>query len=187
MKIISTILPEVLIIEPAVFNDTRGQFFESFHKLKYKDAGIPVEFIQDNVSVSMKNVLRGLHFQYPYGQDKLVSVLQGEVLDIILDIRIGSPTFGQWVSIILNNDNKRQVFVPQGFAHGFIANCDNTIFSYKCSDYYNSQTEHSILWNDPMLDIAWTSKEPLLSSKDSCAQKLNEYQLDQLPKYKNII
>lgn len=182
MKITPTELPEVFIIEPTVFNDSRGCFFESYHQARFKEAGLCHDFVQDNISVSMKGVLRGLHFQNPHAQTKLVSVLQGEVFDVAVDIRVDSPTFGRWVSVILSGENKKQLYIPAGFAHGFVSLTDHTIFVYKCSALYNAAAEASIIWNDPTLQITWPINDPVLSNKDATAPKLNDYSWYRLPK-----
>ncbi len=166
MKIIPSEIPDVLIIEPKVFEDQRGFFFESYNQQLYQKAGIKTEFVQDNHSQSIKNTLRGLHYQINPGQDKLVRVVVGEVFDVAVDIRFGSPTFGQWVSIHLSAANKRQVFIPRGFAHGFCVTSDIAEFEYKCSHFYSQQDERGILWNDTDLNIKWPVKNPLLSDKD---------------------
>lgn len=182
MKIITTKFSDIFVIEPQIFNDHRGCFFENYHKTKYEQYNLKNIFVQDNISVSMKNVLRGLHFQYPNEQCKLVSVLRGEVFDVVVDIRTNSPTFGQWFSIILNEHNKKQLYIAEGFAHGFVALSDNTIFNYKCSDFYNSTAERSILWNDPSIGISWPITNPILSYKDNNAPELNDIAKEYLPK-----
>ena len=141
MKIVKTEIPGVIILEPKVFQDGRGLFMETYQKQKYKEAGITASFVQDNLSVSQKNTLRGLHYQYPKGQAKLVQVLQGSVLDVAVDIRRGSPSFGRCVSVELNDVNKKQLFIPSGFAHGFIVLTDTALFNYKCSNYYSPADE----------------------------------------------
>lgn len=183
MKLIPQEIQGLMIIEPDVYSDSRGYFFESFNKLKFDEIGIKDNFVQDNISFSSKDTLRGLHFQYPYDQAKLVNVLQGEVFDVAVDIRVGSPTFGHWKSFVLNSVNKLQLYIPRGFAHGFLAIQDNTIFSYKCTEFYNSKTEASILWNDEDLNIKWPTKTPLLSSKDLSAHNLLNFSSNFLPKY----
>ncbi len=187
MKKILTDLAGVVIIKPDAFQDYRGYFFESFNSIRYKSLGIIEDFVQDNISVSIRNTLRGMHFQNPNMQGKLVSVLNGEALDVIMDIRVGSPTFSKWTSVLLNNKNKYQVYIPPGFAHGFLALEDNTIFHYKCTEFYNAAAEKSILWNDPNLHIEWPCLAPLLSSKDSGASLLSDMSEDELPKFLTII
>ena len=167
MKIIQTNIEGLLIIEPAVFGDSRGYFFESYNESDYEKAGIRVKFIQDNESLSQKNVLRGLHLQLPpYGQAKLVRVNQGAVLDVAVDVRKNSPTYGKYFAAELNAANKRMMFIPEGFAHGFLTLEDNTIFIYKCSHFYNKASEACISWNDPAIGIEWNIKDPVLSQKD---------------------
>jgi dTDP-4-dehydrorhamnose 3,5-epimerase len=172
MNVIETDLPGVLIIEPKVFGDDRGFFMETWNKERYAEAGIPTEFVQDNISFSKKGVLRGLHFQDPNPQGKLVSVLQGEVYDVAVDIRRGSPAFGKWVGVSLSSDNKRQLYVPEGFAHGFCVTSETALFSYKCTDWYNSKAEKTLLWNDPGLGIKWPLEKPRLSEKDKVGCEL---------------
>jgi dTDP-4-dehydrorhamnose 3,5-epimerase len=172
MNVIETDLPGVLIIEPKVFGDDRGFFMETWNKERYAEAGIPTEFVQDNISFSKKGVLRGLHFQNPNPQGKLVSVLQGEVFDVAVDIRRDSPTFGKWVGVNLSFENKRQLYVPEGFAHGFCVTSETALFSYKCTDWYNSEAEKTLLWNDLGLGIKWPLEKPRLSEKDKVGCEL---------------
>lgn len=170
MKITPTRLPEVLLIEPKVFGDDRGFFFESFNQKVFEAAvGAPVIFVQDNHSRSAKGVLRGLHYQLPpAAQGKLVRVVQGEVFDVAVDIRRSSPTFGQWVGALLTAENKHQLWVPKGFAHGFVTLSESAEFLYKVTDYYDPDSERSIAWNDPKLAINWAGiREPIVSAKDS--------------------
>lgn len=169
MNVIETAIPDVKIIEPKVFGDDRGFFFESFNLNVFREkAGIYDDFVQDNHSYSPKNVLRGLHYQIQNPQGKLVRVVTGEVFDVAVDIRKGSPTFGQWTGTILSASNKRMFWVPKGFAHGFLVLSDHADFLYKTSDFYNPSSERSILWNDPDLAIDWPLKgsTPILSTKD---------------------
>ncbi|UTH76561.1 dTDP-4-dehydrorhamnose 3,5-epimerase [Chromobacterium sp. IIBBL 290-4] len=169
MNIIDTAIPEVKIIEPAVFGDDRGFFFESFNQKKFEEAvGYAVDFVQDNHSRSSKDVLRGLHYQLdPHAQGKLVRVVAGAVYDVAVDIRPQSPTFGQWVGVELSAENKRQLWIPAGFAHGFLTLSDNTEFLYKTTDYWFKDLERSIAWNDPTLAITWPlQQQPQLSAKD---------------------
>ncbi|ABM05145.1 dTDP-4-dehydrorhamnose 3,5-epimerase [Psychromonas ingrahamii 37] len=176
MKIIETKIPDVKIIEPAVFGDERGFFMETWNqKLFEKEVtGKPTLFVQDNHSKSKKGILRGLHYQTENTQGKLVRVISGEVFDVAVDIRKSSATFGQWVGVTLSEENKRQLWVPEGFAHGFLVTSDEAEFVYKCTDYYNPTSEVSILWNDPDIGIEWPIKEevPLLSEKDKNAKLL---------------
>lgn len=165
--IVETPLPGLLVIEPEVFGDDRGFFLETYEKRRYGDVGISEEFVQDNLSFSRHGVLRGLHFQNPNGQGKLVYVLQGEVFDVAVDIRVGSPTFGRWHGVTLSGENKRQLWVPVGFAHGFCVTGDTALFVYKCTDYYAPQSEVTIRWDDPAIGIDWPLKDPELSEKDA--------------------
>lgn len=169
MQVITTKIPDVLIIEPKVFGDDRGFFYESFNKKKFVEAsGVNAEFVQDNHSKSTKGVLRGLHYQIKQPQGKLVRVCQGEVIDIAVDIRRSSATFGQWVGIKLSAENKRQLWVPEGFAHGFVVLSDTAEFLYKTTDYYAPEFERCIRWDDADLAIDWQYDEkPLVSEKDS--------------------
>ncbi len=167
MDIKSTPIEGLLIIEPQVFTDPRGYFYESYNKEKFVAAGINIEFVQDNQSLSQKGIVRGLHFQAPpFDQGKLVRVIQGAVLDVAVDIRKNSPTYGQNFSIELSAQNRTMFYIPPGFAHGFETLDDNTIFLYKCTDVYNKQSEGGLLWNDAELGIKWQSSDPLISEKD---------------------
>ena len=172
MNVIETTIPDVLIIEPRVFGDDRGFFFESFNEKKFRDeVGIKTQFVQDNHSRSAKNVLRGLHYQIEQPQGKLVRVVIGEVFDVAVDIRKSSPTFGQWTGCLLSAENKRQFWVPPGFAHGFVVLSEMADFLYKTTDYYAPEHERCILWNDPELGIDWhTSEQPILSAKDEAGK-----------------
>ena len=174
MKITSTAISDVLIIEPKVFGDERGFFFESFNQAKFEAAiGRKVNFVQDNHSRSAKNVLRGLHYQIQQPQGKLVRVVQGEVFDVAVDIRKSSPTFGKWVGEVLSADNKKQLWVPEGFAHGFVVLSESAEFLYKTTDYYVPEFERSIVWSDPDIAIKWPIQgEPTLSAKDQQATSL---------------
>ncbi|MGJ0577779.1 dTDP-4-dehydrorhamnose 3,5-epimerase [Xenorhabdus bovienii] len=182
MNVIKTEIPEVLILEPKVFGDHRGFFFESFNQKQFEDiVGYPVNFVQDNHSKSTKGVLRGLHFQKtPYAQGKLVRCVSGEIFDVAVDIRKDSPTFGKWVGIHLSAENKRQLWIPEGFAHGFITLSDNTELFYKTTNYYVPQCEVSIQWNDKELSINWPMENfPILSEKDNLiAISFNEINLE---------
>ena len=173
MKVIHSKLKGCVIIEPQVFGDERGFFLETFQAARYEqEAGIVQAFVQDNHSRSASGVLRGLHFQKTKPQGKLVRVVHGEVYDVALDIRKGSPTFGEWEGVILSEDNKKQFWVPPGFAHGFVVLSDTADFEYKCTDYYDPSDEGSILWSDPDLDISWPIANPVLSAKDQSAKRL---------------
>lgn len=168
MKVIQTAIPEVLIIEPKVFGDDRGFFFESFNRKKFAElTGCNADFVQDNHSRSAKNVLRGLHYQIQHPQGKLVRVTRGEVFDVAVDIRKNSPTFGKWVGEILSEDNKRQMWIPEGFAHGFVVTSETAEFLYKTTDYWYPEHERCICWDDPDLSITWPIEtRPSLSGKD---------------------
>ncbi len=183
MNRIETEIPGVIIVEPKVFGDARGFFMETFSAQRYQDAGIPGPFVQDNVSFSQKGVLRGLHFQNPNPQGKLVEVLIGEVFDVAVDIRLGSPTFGKWVGVTLSADNHRQFFVPAGFAHGFCVLSDTALFHYKCTEYYSPANEGGIAWNDPDIGIKWPIAAPQLSAKDAAYGKLCDLPKSKLPLY----
>jgi dTDP-4-dehydrorhamnose 3,5-epimerase len=174
MKITKTSLEGCIVIEPDIHGDDRGFFLETYQYQKYKnEAGIDLNFVQDNYSRSEQNVLRGLHFQEKKPQGKLVRVVKGEVFDVAVDIRENSKTYGQWESVILNEENKKQFWVPPGFAHGFVVLSSVADFEYKCSDYYDPLDEGCIIWNDPQLDIKWPIDSPILSLKDSQAKKLS--------------
>ncbi len=179
MNVVPTSIPDVLVIEPAIFGDERGFFYESYNqKMLAEQAGITQPFVQDNHSRSVKNVLRGLHYQVKQPQGKLVRVSVGEAFDVAVDIRKASSTFGAWVGVILSAENKRQLWVPPGFAHGFLVLSDFAEFLYKTTDYYAPQYERSIVWNDPDLAIAWPLHgEPLLSQKDQQGQRLDAAEL----------
>lgn len=180
MRVLTTELAGVLIIEPKVFSDNRGYFFESFQAERYLQHGIPGHFVQDNFSHSVKNTLRGLHYQLKHPQGKLISVSYGSVLDVIVDIRLSSPTFGESLCIELNAESPKQVYIPPGMAHGFFVLSDTVGFCYKCTDYYHPQDERGILWNDPDLKIGWPADEPILSPKDKEYPRLKDVPKDQL-------
>lgn len=176
MQFIPTHIADVIEIQPKVFEDQRGYFFEFFHKERFKNAGINCDFVQDNQSSSLKNVLRGLHFQVPpFAQAKLVRVIRGSVLDVAVDLRINSPTYGNFVSIVLDDKKKNMLFIPEGFAHGFLTLEDFTIFQYKCSDYYNKDSEDCILWNDSSLNINWNIENPVISEKDKYGKVFKDF------------
>ncbi|MBL1260660.1 MAG: dTDP-4-dehydrorhamnose 3,5-epimerase [Thiotrichaceae bacterium] len=183
MDVIESSLPGVLIIKPKVLGDERGYFVESYHHTRYQQAGIPGPFVQDNLSLSKQGTLRGLHLQHPHSQGKLVSVLQGEVFDVAVDVRVGSPHFGQWISVTLSQQNKHQLYIPAGFAHGFCVTSDEALFTYKCSELYHPESEVSILWNDSDIGIVWPSEQPQLSKKDQQALPLSKINQQQLPRY----
>lgn len=178
MKIINTKLKDCVIIEPKVFGDDRGFFLETFHEERYKsEAGILLPFVQDNYSRSSKNVLRGLHFQKVKPQGKLVRVVSGEVYDVAVDIRDDSETYGQWQSVILSDENKRQFWIPPGFAHGFVVLSDYADFEYKCTSFYDPSDEGSIIWNDKDIGIDWPITSPNLSQKDAIAQTFKDLEI----------
>jgi dTDP-4-dehydrorhamnose 3,5-epimerase len=181
MKVIKTHLPEVIVIEPQVFADERGHFFESFHQAKFSARGIDTAFVQSNVSRSIKGVLRGLHYQWPNPQAKLVGVLEGEIYDVAVDIRRGSPTFGQWTSAVLSADNHRLLWIPEGYAHGFCVVSDFATVNYQCTTLYDHEADANILWNDAELGIDWPIHEALLSAKDAKAPLLGDVPANRLP------
>lgn len=174
MKVIETKIKDLYILEPMVFGDDRGYFYESFNKESFeKLVGIEIDFVQDNQSMSGANIVRGLHFQNPpYEQGKLVRVIKGEVIDVAVDIRKNSPTYGEYVSVKLTGDNKKMFWIPPGFAHGFSSLKDETIFSYKCTNYYNKESEGSIAWDDSELAINWEVENPIISEKDQHSDSL---------------
>lgn len=186
MKLIPTPFLELLLFEPKIFQDERGLFVETFQQERYKAFGVQDNFVQDNFSRSKKNVIRGLHYQYPHLQGKLVWVARGKVLDVVVDIRLGSPTFGQHFSFILDDQLRRQAYIPPGFAHGFCALTDDTDFIYKCTDYYHPESEKGILWNDPALAIAWPTPEANVSPKDQIYSVLNDIPHSDLPKFEDL-
>jgi dTDP-4-dehydrorhamnose 3,5-epimerase len=177
--VIPTSLPEVLILEPKVFGDDRGFFFESFNARDFcVCTGLDVAFVQDNHSKSAKGVLRGLHYQIQHPQGKLVRVTQGEVFDVAVDMRRSSPTFGQWEGVVLSADNKRQLWIPPGFAHGFLVTSDSAEFLYKTTDYWYPEFERSLLWNDPAIGIQWpVGDPPMLAAKDRLAAPLDNAEI----------
>ncbi|MEQ1560827.1 MAG: dTDP-4-dehydrorhamnose 3,5-epimerase [Methyloglobulus sp.] len=177
MQITKTAIPDVLIIEPKVFGDERGFFYESFNANKFAElTGVKRNFVQDNHSKSAKGVLRGLHYQIQQSQGKLVRVVTGEVFDVAVDLRKQSPTFGHWVGVLLSAENKRQFWIPEGFAHGFLVTSETAEFLYKTTDYWAPEHERSLLWNDPAIGIDWplNGEEPLLSNKDKVGKQLSE-------------
>lgn len=187
MNLIKTKLPGVIIIEPDMYGDARGFFMETWNKARYAQSGLPDCFVQDNLSFSTKGVLRGLHFQNPNYQGKLVYVLQGEVFDVAVDIRVGSPSFGQWVGVILSDMNKRQLYIPEGFAHGFCVTSETVLVAYKCTDFYNPRAEEGIIWNDPDIGIDWPLSKPILSQKDEAYKMLKDISREMLPQYGEAI
>ena len=184
MRILETELEGVKIFEPAIFGDSRGYFLETFNVERYREAGLHHDFVQDNLSISRKDTLRGLHLQNPNQQGKLVMVLSGAVLDVAVDVRVGSPTFGRHVSVVLDDQTHRQFWIPRGFAHGFLALSTDARFLYKCDALYDRSSEMSIRWNDPDIKIDWAVERPLLSEKDAAAPLLRDV-TDRLPRYKD--
>lgn len=182
MKVTETALPGVLLIEPEIYNDTRGFFLESYHSHRYHQYGLPLEFVQDNHSLSQYGTLRGLHAQLHLAQAKLVRVIEGEVYDVAVDIRLGSPTFGRWTGVSLSAVNQRQLFIPTGFAHGFATTSSSAQVEYKCSQYYDAADQIAIRWNDPDIGIEWPIREPILSDKDRDALLLRQLQ-ERLPRF----
>ena len=180
MKVIATALPGVVILEPRRYRDDRGFFFESFNEVRYAEAGLPSHFVQDNMSYSESGVLRGLHYQLPKPQGKLGSVLRGEVFDVAVDLRKGSPTFGKWVGVTLSFENGRQLYIPEGFAHGFLVTGDCAIFHYKCTAPYDPKAEGCIAWDDPEIGIDWPRKHIRVSPKDATAPRLTDVSDDRL-------
>ncbi|MGA6182681.1 MULTISPECIES: dTDP-4-dehydrorhamnose 3,5-epimerase [Stenotrophomonas] len=183
MKVIPSSLPGCVLIEPAVFGDSRGFFFETWNAERYAAQGLPATFVQSNVSSSAKGVLRGLHYQWPRPQGKLVTVLQGEVYDVAVDIRRGSPTFGRWEAFILSGENRRQLWIPPGFAHGFAVLSETALFNYLCTDVYVKEADAAIRWNDADLAVDWPISAPSLSAKDEQAPFLADIDPDRLPVY----
>ena len=177
MEVKKTKINGVFLIKPQIFKDKRGYFFESFNSKEFRKAtGLNVQFVQDNRSLSCKNVLRGLHFQHPpFAQAKLVSVIKGEVLDVVVDIRKDSETYGEHIAAYLNEENQHQLYISEGMAHGFLTLRDDTIFTYKCSNYYHKDSEDGIIWNDSNLNIDWNIKNPLVSEKDQLMQNFSSF------------
>lgn len=181
MKVIETSLEGVIIIEPDVFKDQRGAFLETYQQKRYREVGIPAVFVQDNVSFSTRGTLRGLHYQFPHAQAKLVQVLSGEVFDVAVDIRVGSKTFGQWTGALLSDANHCQLFIPEGFAHGFCVLSETAVFTYKCSEFYHPASEGGIIWSDKDLKIGWPVDSPLISVKDEKYPFLKDIPEERLP------
>ena len=179
-----TDLPGVLLIKPKVFRDDRGQFLESWRASPYADHGMH-GFVQDNISVSRRGVIRGLHFQHPQGQGKLVSAVSGRIFDVAVDARVGSPHFGKWIGLELDDASRWQLYIPAGFAHGFQALTDDAIFSYKCTDYYAPGSERTIRWDDPTVNVSWPILDAILTSRDAAAPTLAEIPKDLLPSFKS--
>ncbi|HEY9721582.1 MAG TPA: dTDP-4-dehydrorhamnose 3,5-epimerase [Oscillatoriaceae cyanobacterium] len=183
MNVVQTALPGVVILEPKVFGDARGFFLETYRENTYREAGIPQRFVQANHSRSRRGVLRGLHYQLVQPQGKLVSVARGQVFDVAVDVRRGSPTFGQWVSCLLDDETHRQMYIPPGFAHGFAVVSEVADFLYQCTDYYHPNSEAGIAWNDPDLAITWPELDTVLSEKDLNNPRLKDQSEDRLPVY----
>ena len=180
MNVTTCDIPGLVVVEPKVFGDARGFFMEIWNRDRYREAGLDWNFVQDNVSLSRRGILRGLHFQNPAPQGKLVFVLQGEVFDVAVDIRRDSPTFGRWHGLNLSGENKRQFFIPPGFAHGFAVLSETALFAYKCTEFYTPQNELTLAWNDPDIGIRWPLAHPQLSEKDACAPRLKDLPKDRL-------
>ncbi|MGC1485511.1 MAG: dTDP-4-dehydrorhamnose 3,5-epimerase [Candidatus Acidiferrum sp.] len=181
MQRLETSLPGVLELRPLVHRDGRGFFTETYHQAKFADLGIPDTFVQDNHSRSSKGTLRGLHYQLHHPQAKICRVAEGEALDVVVDIRLGSPNFGKWTSVLLSSEEQNQIFVPAGFAHGFLAITDTVQFLYKCSDFYNPGDEHGIAWNDSDLEIRWGVTAPVISARDAAFPPLAKLSRESLP------
>jgi dTDP-4-dehydrorhamnose 3,5-epimerase len=181
VRVTPTAIPGVLVIEPRSFEDARGAFVETWRLERYREAVTPLPFVQDNVSVSRRGVVRGLHFQHPHGQGKLVGVLAGAAWDVAVDVRCGSPTFGGWVAEELTEANRRQLWIPAGFAHGFQALSDGVVFHYKCTDTYHPECERTVLWSDPALAIPWPISAAVVAPKDAAAPSLADFPPEHLP------
>jgi len=186
MQRIETSLPGVCELRPLIHRDSRGSFLESYHHTKFANLGIKDTFPQDNHSISSRGTLRGLHYQLQHPQAKLCRVVEGEALDVVADIRLGSPHFGKWTSVRLSAREQNQIYVPVGFAHGFLALTETVQFLYKCSDYYAPSDEHGILWNDPLLAINWGNVTPVLSPRDANNPKLTDIQKQSLPRFSSL-
>ena len=185
MKVLPTDLPGVVLVEPVVHRDSRGFFLETYNERRYREAGIPAAFVQDNHSRSVRGTVRGLHFQLRRMQGKLVRAVAGEMFDVAVDVRRGSPTFGRWFGAHLSAENFRQIYIPPGFAHGFCVVSEVGEVEYKCTELYEAADELVIAWNDPQIGIRWPAAEPLLSAKDKAAPRLAEV-LDRLPSYGTV-
>ena len=184
MTVTPLALPEVLLIDLRVFGDARGWFAETWQAERYAAAGIPAQFVQDNAAYSQRRVLRGLHAQHPHDQGKLIQVLRGEIYDVAVDIRRGSPTFGRWVGMPLSGDRQQQVWIPPGFAHGYCVLSAEALFTYKCTDLYHPEAQFSVRWDDPAIAIDWPLEvSPILADKDRDAPLLREIPADRLPPY----
>lgn len=183
MQRLDTALPGVFELRPRIFSDARGFFMETYHRARFAELGIFDAFVQDNHSRSSRGTLRGLHYQLHHPQAKLCRVVEGEALDVAVDIRLGSPHFGKWASVILSAKTQNQIYIPSGFAHGFLALSESVQFLYKCSDFYNPADEHGILWNDPSLRIPWNVPNPIVSEKDSKLPKLADVPPELFPRF----
>jgi dTDP-4-dehydrorhamnose 3,5-epimerase len=181
LKIIDTGLPGVKMIVPDVFSDERGYFMETHHQIKYAQEGLEAVFVQDNLSFSHQGVVRGLHYQLPHEQAKLIQVIKGEIFDVAIDIRKKSPTHGRWTGLTLSDENKRQIYIPEGFAHGFFVVSETALVMYKCTAYYSPQSEKGIVWNDPDLNIEWSVNNPIVSEKDRRLPLLKNIPKNHLP------
>ena len=184
MKVTRLEIPDVLLVEPRVFGDARGYFVETYQAERYAEAGISERFVQDNMSRSSRGTLRGLHLQHPDSQGKLVSVVEGEVFDVAVDTRVGSPTFGKWVSVLLSSSDHRQMYIPPGFAHGFCVTSEQALFAYKCTQLYKPQHELGVMWNDRGLGIPWPVTQPIISAKDQRFLPLAQIDPASLPRWK---
>ena len=184
MKVTSLSLTEVLLVEPQRFGDARGYFLETYREERYRAAGIDLGFVQDNLSRSSRGILRGLHLQHPNDQGKLVYVLAGEVFDVAVDVRVGSPTFGKWTGAVLSGEDHRQLWVPPGFAHGFCVTSESALFTYKCTAPYSVSDEVGVIWNDPAVGIVWPIADPKLSGKDAALPRLADIDPARLPRYR---
>jgi dTDP-4-dehydrorhamnose 3,5-epimerase len=178
-----TRLAGVIVIEPKAFGDRRGYFLETWSQQRYAGAGVPERFVQDNLSRSTRGTIRGLHLQHPFGQGKLVTAVCGEVFDVAVDVRVGSPTFGEWVAETLSEENHRQIYIPPGFAHGFCVLSEFALFAYKCTETYHPEAELGVAWNDPDLAIAWPTDDVLVSARDREHPRLGEIDPEKLPRY----
>ena len=183
MEVVPLELPDVLLIKPQVFGDERGYFKETFHAERYAASGMRLPFVQDNLSRSRRGTLRGLHLQNPHAQGKLVSVLEGEVFDVAVDVRVGSPTFGRFVSALISDKNHHQIYIPPGFAHGFCVTSESALFAYKCTDLYHPEAELGVAWNDPAIGISWPVASPLVGAKDQNNLPLAQIDPKKLPRY----
>lgn len=183
MRVCETDIDGLLLVEPTVHGDERGFFMETYSRDRYAAMGLPGEFVQDNLSRSAHGILRGLHLQHPHAQGKLCTVLDGEVFDVAVDLRVGSPSFGKWDGVLLSAENKRQLYLPPGFAHGFCVTSESALFAYKCTSFYNADTEFGVCWNDPDLAIEWPIDDPVLSEKDCRWPRLAEIPRERLPRY----